>query len=78
MAQDIDWGGLPPGDFYATFWAYGKWFWADLRIENAMEVAQGDKRPGFASEDDARLACRQFASLPRLEQEKLLIYALKC
>jgi hypothetical protein len=72
--EGVDWGGLPQGDFYATFWAYGKWWWADLRIENAMLVAQSNHRLGHATEAEARQACCEFAALPRAEQKKLLLW----
>lgn len=72
--EEIEWNGLPPGDFYATFWAYDKWWWVDLRIENGYQIPRTN-RPGYATEAEARAACRVFAALPREEQEKQVVWA---
>ncbi len=51
-------GQMMPGDYYATFWAYEKWFWVDLRNEDPRRVAGAGRpdplRPGHATEAEAR------------------------
>lgn len=45
------------GDYYATFFADGKWWFIDLRNEDAYRVAQDpQKRRGYDTEAQARAA----------------------
>ena len=45
------------GDYYATFFACGKWHFIDLKNEDAYRVAQSKSgRPGYLTEAQARAA----------------------